>query len=73
MHIPSPGAVCPAIVIYGFLIFNALFKSIVPDTLKTTVLGPFASIAALKLPSPESLRFVTSYTLPPRPPIVYFP
>ena len=28
---------------------------------------------ARKLPSPASLRLVTSYTSPPRPPMVYFP
>ena len=46
---------------------------IVPETRKTTVRAPFASIAARRLPSPSSLRFVTSITLPPRPPVVYFP
>ena len=29
---PSPGAVCPAIVINGFSIFNLSVNSIVPDT-----------------------------------------
>jgi len=39
-----------------------------PDTRKTQVLGPEASRQARKLPLPESFRFVTSITTPPRPP-----
>jgi len=38
-----------------------------------TVRGPLASIASRSEPGPESFRFVTSKTLPPRPPTVYFP
>ncbi|HSL86834.1 MAG TPA: hypothetical protein VK861_07850 [Bacteroidales bacterium] len=44
------------------------FNMIVPDTRKTTVLAPDSATAARRLPSPESFRFVTSITLPPRPP-----
>ena len=40
----------------------------VPPTRNTHVLGPLASAHALRLPSPASLRFVTSITRPPRPP-----
>lgn len=69
--IPSPGAVCPAMVILPFEMVTS--ASIVPETLNTTVLGPFALTASAKLPGPEALRFVTSMTLPPRPPTVYFP
>src|SRR4051794_13951235 len=46
---------------------------IVPPIRNTTILGPLASTAALKLPTPESLRVVTSMTLPPRPPTLLAP
>jgi hypothetical protein len=39
-----------------------------PLTRKMQVLGPLASTQARKLPLPESFRFVTSITAPPRPP-----
>src|SRR5713226_1562172 len=67
--IPPPGAVCPAIVRYGMDTCNLERFVIMPDTRKTQVRGPDASTQALKLPVPESLRFVTSMTWPPRPPI----
>src|ERR1051326_7154670 len=35
--------------------------------------GPSASQASRRLPAPESLRFVTKITLPPRPPGVFAP
>ena len=69
--IPSPGAVCPAMVILPLEIFRS--ASIVPATRNTTVLFPEAAIAAAKLPVPEGLRLVTSITLPPRQPVAYFP
>ena len=37
------------------------------------VRGPLASMAWRSEPGSESFRFVTSNTLPPRPPMVYFP
>src|ERR1700744_1108049 len=37
------------------------------------VRGPLASTHARKLPLPESFRFVTSITTPPRPPIASAP
>jgi hypothetical protein len=48
-------------------------KVMVPPVLNTTILGPLASIAALKLPAPESLRLVTSITRPTLPPGVFAP
>ncbi|MNE71514.1 hypothetical protein D3C80_1673940 [compost metagenome] len=56
-----------------FLITSLLFKAIVPEISNTTILGPVASIAALKLPVPASLRLVTLITLPPLPPVVFLP
>ena len=50
MHIPSPGAVCPAIVKFPSLILRSDFKYIVPETLKITIRGPFCSIAYRKVP-----------------------
>jgi hypothetical protein len=44
------------------------FISIVPPTRNTTILGPDASQAALKLPEPSAFRLVTSMIRPPRPP-----
>src|ERR1700742_3693234 len=66
--IPPPGAVWPAIVMYGFLICMRDLPVIKPDTRKTQVRGPEASRQARKLPLPVSFRFVTSITTPPRPP-----
>ncbi len=43
MQIPSPGAVCPATVMYGLRIVRRDFSSIVPPTRKTIVRGPSAS------------------------------
>jgi len=60
IQMPSPGAVWPAMVMYGLVIFKLLFRIIVPEILNTTVLGPDASTAARKLPGPESFKFVTS-------------
>src|SRR3989344_6969118 len=48
-------------------------RLIIPATLKTTVLGPEAVIAARKLPVPVSFKLVTSITLPPLPPRVLAP
>ena len=42
-------------------------------TLKTTILGPGVSTAALKLPGPLSFKLVTSITCPPLPPTVSDP
>src|SRR5262245_6269109 len=68
-----PGDVCPATVRYGVRTRIALFKVIVPLTRNTHVRGPEASIALRRLPGPESSRFVTSITLPPRPPTALAP
>ena len=73
MQIPSPGAVCPAMVRFPLAILSSLLRSILPAISKTTVLAPLASTAARREPSPESLRFVTCMTLPPRPPVTYIP
>jgi hypothetical protein len=70
---PSPGAVCPAIVTLPFLIDKLLFNVIVPDTSKTIIRAPVALIASRKLPAPASLRFVTFITLPPLPPVALRP
>ena len=67
-QIPSPGADWPATVMRGFRIRSVDCNLIVPDTLKTTILGPSASTAARRLPGPLSLRFVTNITSPARPP-----
>ena len=53
---------------YGFLICMRDLPVIKPDTRNTQVRGPEASRQARKLPLPESFRFVTSITTPPRPP-----
>lgn len=45
----------------------------IPATRNMTIRGPLASAAALKLPFPLSLRFVTSITRPPRPPVANMP
>ena len=73
MAMPSPGAVCPAMVMQGLEMVSLLCRSMVPETLKTTMRGPSASTAARRLPGPESSRFVTAITLPPRPPFVREP
>src|SRR5690349_15546804 len=50
-----------------------VFSSMVPATRKTTIRGPSASTAKRNDPGPESLKFVTSITFPPRPPTVRTP
>ena len=45
-----------------------------PLTANTMVRGPFLRIAQRKVPSePSSFHELTIYTLPPLPPVVYFP
>jgi hypothetical protein len=44
-----------------------------PDTRKTQVRGPEASMHARRLPVPESFKVVTSITAPPRPPAAAAP
>lgn len=44
-----------------------------PPTRKTQVRGPEACTQARSEPVPESLRLVTSITLPPRPPVAAAP
>ena len=73
IQIPSPGAVCPAIVKLPFFIIKEEVRTIRPDTRNTIVLAPFARIAALKLPGPLSFKLVTSITFPPRPPVTSLP
>src|SRR5690606_29395811 len=70
---PSPGAVCPAMVRSPLLMVSLEFNVIVPDTSNTMILAPAAAIAARKLPVPESFRLVTLMTLPPRPPVASLP
>ena len=70
---PSPGAVCPAIVIYGARIINGDFNRMMPATLNTIVLAPPCSHAQRKLPGPSSFKLVTTITLPPRPPKLNLP
>src|SRR6266508_2701703 len=65
---PSPGAVWPAIVRYGLRIQSVLRRTIVPPTRNTQVRGPHAWTHARSEPVPESSRFATSNTAPPRPP-----
>src|SRR5690606_20091726 len=73
MVMPSPGAVCPASVIWGFRMFSCDCSSMVPDTSNTIIRAPDALIAARKLPSPASFRLVTLITFPPRPPVTFCP
>src|SRR5271154_7589958 len=70
---PPPGAVCPAMVMYGLEICARDRKVIIPDPRKTQVRGPEASMHARKLPVPESFKLVTSMTTPPRPPAAAAP
>ena len=72
-HMPSPGAVCAAIVQYGSVMFRGFFKSMSPDTANTMMRGSGARQAERKLPGPLSSRLVTTYTLPPLPPMVVEP
>ncbi len=73
IQMPSPGAVWPAIVIYGLDMVRSFSSVIMPETRKITIRGPLASIASRKLPGPSSLRLVTLKILPPRPPGVNAP
>src|SRR5687767_11109758 len=68
---PAPGAVCPAIVMYGLVI--RMFPRMTPLTSNTTIRGPSAAHAAARLPAPEALRLVTLMTFPPRPPALAAP
>src|ERR1700730_9446647 len=70
---PPPGAVCPAMVRYGFETCNRDWFTMLPPTRNTQVRGPLASTHARSDPSPESFRFVTSITTPPRPPTAAAP
>ncbi|MCJ7544709.1 MAG: hypothetical protein MUP47_09140 [Phycisphaerae bacterium] len=60
MQTPPPGAVCPAMVMYGLRMFTSVSRLIVPATRNTTVRGPLPWQAARKLPGPLSARVVTS-------------
>jgi hypothetical protein len=81
MHIPSPGAVCPAIVVFALFSDNGEVKRIVPDTLNTTVrcVAVAVDTAYLKLPGcVSSFKLVTSKTVVglvgvPLPPVVNRP
>ena len=72
-HIPSPGAVCPAMVTSPFLTLSSDFSDMMPATSNTIVLAPLWFMASLREPVPLSFRLVTCMTLPPRPPVVYIP
>jgi hypothetical protein len=71
MVMPAPGAVCPAIVMWGWVITTS--PRIMPEISKTTIRRPGLWQAALRLPGPEDFRFVTLITFPPRPPGVVAP
>jgi|SRR5580692_3354620 hypothetical protein len=60
-------------VMYGLEICARDRNVIIPDTRKTHVRGPEASMHARKLPVPESFKVVTSITTPPRPPAAAAP
>ena len=61
-------------MILSFLIDNFFFNGITPPTANTTVLVPLFSTAQRNVPSePSSVSFVTVYTIPPAPPVVYLP
>ena len=51
---PSPGAVWPAIVIYGARTFIGIFSRITPETLNTTIRAPPVSHASRNVPGPLS-------------------
>ena len=72
-QMPSPGAVWPAMVMYGSVIFSGEASVISPPTRKITMRGPLAMQASRKLPGPASFRLVTKMTLPPRPPTAMAP
>ena len=63
-----PGALCPAIVMYGFVTCRRDVLVMRPATRKMHVRGPLASTQARSEPEPESARLVTSITTPLRPP-----
>ena len=73
IQIPSPGAVCPAMVRLSFVTMISEAKLILPLTSNTMVLAPDALQASRKLPGPLSFKLVTLYTSPPLPPDVYLP
>ena len=58
---------------YGFSTISCSLMVMFPEMSNTTVRGPDCSTAQRRLPSPESLRFVTCRTLPPRPPFAKAP
>src|ERR1041384_276539 len=71
---PSPGAVWPATVKSDLFSNNLLLSWMVPEVVKTIVRGPLAErMPSRNEPGPESLRLVTSYTSPPRPPLASRP
>ena len=64
-QIPSPGAVCPATVIWGWsmpilppLPFLPSLRSMTPDTAKTTMRLGWLTASA-RLPGPEAFKLVT--------------
>ena len=74
MHIPSPGAVCPAMVTSPFFMSRFDVKAIVPDTVNTIILAPVWLSAFLKVPCcVPSAMVVTNNTFPPRPPVASLP
>ena len=64
---PGDGAVWPAIVSLPLRIIRSEVRRMVPDTSNTQTRGPVPSTQALSEPAPLALRFVTLYTVPPRP------
>ena len=60
MQMPSPGAVCPAMVKNDLLITSGFLSSIVPERSNTIVRGPSAlAIPSRSEPGPSSASVVT--------------
>src|SRR4051812_42037343 len=69
--IPSPGAVCPRIEMRFDTTMRSLMLIRPPVEKTTTRLG--WETASRREPAPVSLRLVTTYTEPPRPPTALLP
>ena len=68
MVIPSPGAVCPAMVRLLAMVRFCPVMSITPPTSNTTVRLGWLTASASE-PGPDALRLVTCTTVPPLPPV----
>ena len=74
-QMPPPGADCPAMVMRGLLTVRFELRAMVPETLKRIVRPEAGAVLmpSRSEPAPESLRLVTKYKSPPRPPRVLAP